>query len=98
GKSMRAIASFVVVFSMAVPVFAQTSSPFAPPIERLGVYVLNSGSGLDTGCTFRSGSPLIVRFAVPATMNHKEVDSTGHLKDSAKLIDKSILGSTVRIR
>src|SRR5438876_1461240 len=87
----------LMVLTMRV-LLAQTSSPFSPPKERLGVYMINSGPGLDTGCTFRSGSPLIVRLAVPATMNANEINSDGTLKDPNKLTASSLLGATARIR
>jgi triacylglycerol lipase len=95
---MRTIAILIAAFALVVPAAAQTTSPFIPPQEKLGTYVLNSGGGLDTGCTFRSGGPLIVRFPVPATMNHNEVDAQGLLTNPNKLIGSSIIASTARIR
>lgn len=46
------------------------SSPFAPPEEGDTRFVVDSASGLDTGCTFRRGGPLVIdlpvkRFAGP---------------------------------
>jgi hypothetical protein len=32
--------------------YSQTTSPFDPPDEKLGTYVVNSGDDLDTGCWF----------------------------------------------
>lgn len=76
---------------------AQTSSPFPPPEEDVGKYVINSGAGLDTGCTFRSGSPLIVRLTVPATFNEKLLNPDGTLKDAAKLIQSKLIGARAKI-
>lgn len=55
-KLAMLLGSFLIAFvSLTQVVKAQTSSPFDPPEEKLGVYVVNSGSGLDTSCTFRGG-------------------------------------------
>ena len=78
--------------------FGQTSSPFQPPAEALGLYVVNSGPGLDTSCTYRSGGPLIVQVKVPATMNEREVNADGTLSNSAKLVGSKIVGATARVR
>jgi triacylglycerol lipase len=77
--------------------FAQTTSPFPPPDQDLGKYVVNSGSGLDTGCTYRSGGPLIIKLEVPATMNKKALNADGTLQDPAKLIADKVIGSTAKI-
>jgi len=44
---------------------AQTTSPFAPPDEDDLTFVVNSGPGLDTGCTFRGGGPLVFSVKIP---------------------------------
>jgi hypothetical protein len=69
---------------------AATTSPFQPPEEKLGTYVIDSGSGLDTGCTYRGGGPLSIKLKVPATMNPQELNSDGTLKDPSKLIPESV--------
>eukprot|EP00804_Cyclotella_cryptica_P000475 CCRYP_020032-RA/>CCRYP_020032-RA protein AED:0.05 eAED:0.35 QI:142/0.71/0.62/1/0.71/0.5/8/50/1510 len=38
---------------------AQTTSPIEPPAEDDFTFVVNSGLGLDTSCTYRAGSPLV---------------------------------------
>jgi pimeloyl-ACP methyl ester carboxylesterase len=78
-------------------VFAQTSSPFPPPQEKWGLYVVNSGQGLDTGCTFRDDGPLLIKVVVPATMNSKELNSDGTLKNPGKLIANGVVGATAKI-
>lgn len=75
-----------------------TSSPFTPPEEKLGTYVVNGGQGLDTGCTFRNGGPLIIQLAVPAVVNPAEIGSDGRLRDPNKLIQSGVLGAQVNIR
>jgi hypothetical protein len=89
-------------FVLASPFFAQaalaqTSSPFEPPEEELGIYTVNSGSGLDTGCTFRNGGPLLISLYVPATMNSAELDENGFLRDPQKLIQNKVIGATAKI-
>lgn len=76
---------------------AQTSSPFTPPEEELGIYTVNSGSGLDTGCTYKTGGPLVIQLDVPATMNPAELDGNGRLKDPQKLIQNKVIGATAKI-
>jgi hypothetical protein len=39
---------------------ASTTSPFRPPEADDVTFVVNSGAGLDTGCTFRGGGPLVI--------------------------------------
>jgi triacylglycerol lipase len=75
-----------------------TSSPFNPPDEGLGTYVVNSGSGLDTGCTYRSGGPLIVQIPVPALVNPQEINADGTLKNPDKLVQAGIISAQAVIR
>jgi pimeloyl-ACP methyl ester carboxylesterase len=51
-----------------------------------------------TGCTYRSGGPLIIQIAIPATVNHNEIGSDGKLLDPDKLIDSNIIGDQAIIR
>ncbi|MBV7296920.1 alpha/beta hydrolase [Enterovibrio sp. NIFS-20-8] len=83
---------------IAAPALANTSSPFNPPEEELGVYVVNSGSGLDTGCTFRSGGPLIISLEVPAIVNPNAIGSDGYLKDAPALVSNGVLGAQAVMR
>ncbi len=71
------------------------SSPFSPPDEDDTLFVVDSGSGLDTGCTFRSGGPLIINLLVKRVVG--EVNSDGTLKDPALLISRGLLSSRARI-
>lgn len=77
---------------------AQTTSPFTPPSEKLGTYVINSGAGLDSGCTFRGGGPLLIKLKVPAIVNPKEIDSNGKLVNPQKLVNNGILSAKATIR
>lgn len=76
---------------------AQTTSPFPPPDEDMGKYVINSGSGLDTGCTFRGAGPLLVRFAVPAPVNESQLKADGTLKDPAAMVAAKLVGQRAKI-
>ncbi len=96
-KSFISLSTFSFL-AIAVPIFAQTSSPFPPPEEKLGTYVINSGQGLDTGCTFRSDGPLIVQIEVPAVVNPQEINPDGTLKNPSKLISANIIGTQATVR
>ncbi len=41
-----------------------TTSPFEPPDVNDYTFVINSGTGLDTGCTFRNGGPLRITLPI----------------------------------
>ena len=72
---------------------AQTSSPFPPPEEKLGVYVINSGPGLDTGCTFRGDGPLVIQLFVPAIVNPNQLNPDGTLKNDSNVVNNGVLGT-----
>lgn len=55
------------------------SSPFSPPDADDTLFVVDSGSGLDTGCTYRGGGPL--QIAIPIKRAVGNVDAFGHLLD-----------------
>lgn len=77
---------------------AQTTSPFPPPKEKLGTYVINSGPGLDTGCTFRSGGPLVIRLMVPKVVNDTQINADGTLKNAAQLVRDKVLSAQAIVR
>lgn len=64
-----------------------TTSNIAPPVESDTTFVVNSGSGLDTGCTFRSGGPLVITLKIPRVLSDT----------IANLVAKGGLGATARI-
>lgn len=97
GRALRRLATAACSLALAAGAAAQTSSPFQPPEQRWGRYVINSGPGLDTGCTFRSEGPLIIQFRVFATMNPAELNADGTLKDPQKLINKKVLDRFVTL-
>jgi triacylglycerol lipase len=77
---------------------SQTTSPFAPPTEKLGTYVVNSGSGLDTGCTYRGGGPLLINITIPKLVNDAQLNADGTLKDAAKLVASGVLSAQFSLR
>lgn len=80
------------------PCLAQTTSPFNPPEEDFGKYVINSGSGLDTGCSFRSQGPLLIRLSIPSPVNKKELNGDGTLASPQHLINEGIISDKATIR
>lgn len=88
----------LIAAACAAPALAQTTSPFEPPEEKLGVYVVNSGAGLDTGCTFRSGGPLRIRIPLPKVVNDAQLNGDGTLKDPGKLVSNGVLSAQATIR
>ena len=89
--------ALVILGGYAACSWAQTTSPFPPPEEDMGRYVVNAGSGLDTGCTYRGGGPLRIRFAVPAPVNESQLNADGTLKDPAALVGRGVVGSRAKI-
>lgn len=79
-------------------VHATTSSQFKPPDEKLGVYMVDDGQGLDTGCTFRSGGPLKIKLRVPVVVNPKQLNSQGYLVNPSKLVANGVIGARVVLR
>lgn len=77
---------------------AQTTSPFQPPEEKVGTYVINSGAGLDTGCTFRGGGPLVIRLKIPKVVADAQINADGTLKDAATLVRNQVLSAQAVIR
>lgn len=64
------------------------SSPFAPREANDSLFVVDQGPGLDTGCTFRSGGPLVFDIEVDRVLGDDERDllvSNGLLSQYASL-------------
>lgn len=62
------------------------SSPFDPPEENDQTFVVDQGGGLDTGCTFRSGGPLIFSIKVD-----RVVGDVAKLKTNGMISEKAVL-------
>lgn len=63
------------------------SSPFDPPEQNDSTYVVDTGSGLDTGCTFRGGGPLTFEVLVDRAFE----DDIEKLKSEGRISDKAVL-------
>lgn len=95
----RSRAGAALVFTCAAAYAgAQTTSPFQPPEEKLGTYVVNSGPGLDTGCTYRSGGPLVIRLRIPKVVNDSQLNGDGTLKNAAELVRNRVLSAQAVLR
>ena len=73
----------------AAHLLGTTSSPFTPPVPSDIQFVVNSGGGLDTGCTFRSGGPLLID--VPIDRYLGPVDANGFLIDATSMRNAGLL-------
>jgi triacylglycerol lipase len=71
------------------------TSPFEPPEASDVMFIVDGAGGLDTGCTFRSGGPLV--FDVEITRWVGPVDGSGKLLDPAALIAAGVLSPTASI-
>lgn len=71
------------------------TSPFPLPEISDEVFAVGSGSGLDTGCTFRSGGPLEIGIGIDRYVG--EVDSEGFLIDPASLVEAGLLPETLTL-
>jgi len=81
---------------LALPALAQRSSPFDPPDEKDTTFITDSGPGLDTGCTFRSGGPLVIQVEIDRFVG--EVDGNGYLQNVADLISNRVVSPKATIR
>jgi pimeloyl-ACP methyl ester carboxylesterase len=85
------------VLFLSVQTYAQGVGRIAPPQEKLGTYVTDTGPGLDTGCTYRGGGPLVIQVPVPPVVNPGEIGPDGYLKNPAKLIANKVIGANAYI-
>ena len=65
------------------------SSPFNPPEADDSTFVVDAGPGLDTGCTFRGGGPLVFDI---------EVDRALSAADVASLKSRGLISETAVVR
>jgi pimeloyl-ACP methyl ester carboxylesterase len=71
------------------------SSPFDPPKATDKTVVVDSTSGLDTGCTYRSGGPLSIEVPVKRVVG--DVDASGHLLNAGALTSAGLLSHTAKL-
>lgn len=96
--SQRSLALACGLLMAQAAAWSQTTSPFAPPEQKLGVYVVNSGPGLDTGCTYRGGGPLRIRLPIPAVVNETQLNPDGSLRDAAALVRQGVIAAQAVLR
>jgi len=85
----------VVPAAMLAAASGPRTSPFDPPKTNDHSFVTDAAPGLDTGCTFRSGGPLI--FNIEITRYVGELNSDGTLKDAAALVAAGLLSPTATL-
>ncbi len=71
------------------------SSPFSPPDEEDTLFVIDSGSGLDSGCTFRGGGPLRINVKVKRVVG--AVGGDGLLTDPAGMVSRGLISPRAKI-
>lgn len=71
------------------------SSPFVPPDKNDIIFVVDQAPGLDTGCTFRSGGPLV--FVIKTTRFVGETNADGTLKNAAQLVANGVISATAKL-
>jgi pimeloyl-ACP methyl ester carboxylesterase len=72
------------------------SSPFPPPDEDDTLFVVDTGSGLDTGCTFRSGGPFMIHLKVKRVVG--PINGDGTLQNPGDLISRGLVSPTAHLR
>lgn len=71
------------------------SSPFSPPDKDDTLFVIDSGSGLDTGCTYRGGGPLIIKVKVERVVG--PTTGAGFLSDPAGLVQRGLISPRAKL-
>ena len=71
------------------------SSPFNPPHEDDTLFVLDSGGGLDTGCTYRGGGPLRINVRVKRHVG--PVGGDGLLSDPQGMVQRGLISPKAKI-
>jgi len=89
---------FVCLTTLCLPfnAEAQRTSPFEPVATGETTYVVDVAPGLDTGCTFRGGGPLIIPFNVTRFVG--DTSGTGVLLKAATLTNDKIISQNATIR
>ena len=73
-----------------------TTSPIQPRKSNDTRFIENEGSGLDTGCTFRPGGPLVISLPVKRVVG--ETNSDGTLKFPMQMVASGVLSLTATLR
>ena len=84
-----ASASFATTSAAAAPAPGPVSSRFPPKTPTDRRFIVNGDTGLDTGCTFRSGGPLRIKLPINRVVG--ATDGEGRLSNPTGLLEKGIL-------
>jgi triacylglycerol esterase/lipase EstA (alpha/beta hydrolase family) len=84
-----------VFFSTKIVLSQTHTSPFEPPEKSDTIFVVDDSSGLDTGCTFRSGGPLVFEIEVSRFVG--AINSNGTLQDPDTLTENGIISETATL-
>jgi triacylglycerol lipase len=83
---------------LALPAHAQTgprTSPFTPPETSDVLFVVDGGSGLDTGCSYRSDGPLEIDVAITRWVG--PVDGSGRLINPSALVTSGVVSPSATL-
>lgn len=92
----RAVAATASVTAAAAPAPGFTSSPITPRTPTDSRFINNEGQGLDTGCTYRSGGPLVI--TVPVDRVTSMVAIGGRLVDPAGAVRNGVVSQYATLR
>ncbi len=92
----RAVATAASVTTTAAPAPGFTSSPITPRTPTDSRFINNEGQGLDTGCTYRSGGPLVI--TVPVERVTSMVAIGGKLVDPAGAVRNGVVSQYATLR
>ena len=89
--------TFVALLCLQTPALAahSGSAPIEPQEPDDEHFVVDTDTGLDTGCTYRDGGPL--RFKVRIDRYVGEVNADGTLKNHDKLIQNKVISPTAQL-
>jgi pimeloyl-ACP methyl ester carboxylesterase len=88
-SSCIVIATFSPTYVAAQSHFGE--APYPPPNRSDTTFIVDQFRGLDTGCTFRGGGPLVFEIAVTRFVGETNADGT--LKNLKTLIDNNVVKS-----
>lgn len=97
-RVVQAWMATAVIGALAAPAHAQTgprTSPFTPPTTSDVLFVVDGGSGLDTGCSYRSDGPLEITLAVTRYVG--PVDGSGRLVNPSALVTSGVVSPTATL-
>jgi pimeloyl-ACP methyl ester carboxylesterase len=95
-RAGAAAATTTVSLAAAAPAPGFTSSPITPRALTDSRFINNEGQGLDTGCTYRSGGPLVI--TVPVDRVTSMVAIGGRLVDPAGAVRNGVVSQYATLR